>query len=88
MPTTGAHSRGSLFGNVLTGHTAVFTTHINHLYTIPSIAGGILQSREREHIFIVSFGVSILYAYYILFYTVNLFFIHLIFAPPPPIFPP
>jgi hypothetical protein len=82
MPTEGGHSRGRLFGNVLTGHTINFTTHISHLYKIPSIVGGILQSRESEYILILStcFLFLFLDTYYILFCAISLsFFIHSVF---------
>jgi hypothetical protein len=48
-------------------HHIVDFTHINHLYTIPIIVGGILQSREREHTLILSLFHLFLGAYYILF---------------------
>jgi hypothetical protein len=81
MHTKGAHSQGSLLGNVLTGHTRFHNTHINHLYKIPSIVGGILQSHESEHTFILStcFLFLFLDTYYILFCAMSLSFLFIQF---------
>jgi hypothetical protein len=82
MPTKGDHSRGSLFGNVLTGHTVDFATYISHLYKIPNIVGGILLESESEHIYSFHpFSLSIFRYFFssILRYS-SLFFIHLVFS--------
>jgi hypothetical protein len=74
-----------LSGNMQTGHTAHART-INRLYLIRNIVGGILQSRENEHAFILSVFIFVfLDAYYIVFYATSLPFLFIqFFAPPPP----
>jgi hypothetical protein len=74
----------------LSGHIVDFTTHIKHLYTIPSIVGDMLESRERENTFILSYFLFLLLgAYYgsILCYFSLFLFIQFL-PPPPPILPP
>jgi hypothetical protein len=51
--------------------------HINHLYKIPSIVGGILQSREIEHTFVLSIFRYLLYS--VLRYF-SFFFIHPVYS--------
>jgi hypothetical protein len=69
-------------------HFRLYYTHINHLYTIPSIVGGILQSREHEHInYFLLFPLYILDFYNILFYAIYLSILFIqFFTPPTPIF--
>jgi hypothetical protein len=69
MMTKGAHSRGNLSGNVLTGHIVDFTTYnINHLYKTPSTFGSILQTREIEHTLISLLFPSFYFWTLIIFY--------------------
>jgi hypothetical protein len=50
-----------------------FTTHINHLYMIPSTVDSILKSHECEHTCILSFYfILFLNVYYTLFYNIPL----------------
>jgi hypothetical protein len=73
--------------NMSTGRNVDFTTRTSTIcIRQPSTAGGILQSREREHKFIPSFClVYFLDAYYIIFYAIALSFL---FSSPPQFFRP
>jgi hypothetical protein len=74
MKTKGAQSRGNLSGKLTAGHIVHFTTDTSVISMLPSIVGGISESREREHIFILPFCFIFLFldSYYILFYAISL----------------
>jgi hypothetical protein len=82
LTTKRAHLRGSLCssGDVLTGQ--IHYTHINNLCTTLIIAGAYYKfAKANTHLFLRSiFLFLFLDAYYILFHTTSLFYVHSVFC--------
>jgi hypothetical protein len=70
------HEAIRVSGNVLTGHIICFTTHINHLCTIPSIVGGLLQDCKRKYKFILPVRFSLSASRRLLFSILRFFFFY------------
>jgi hypothetical protein len=85
MPSKGAHSQGTLFESVLTGHTVDFATHTSPICIKYQVLLAAYYKPVKANTFMLStcFLFLFLDMYYIIFYAISLsFFIHSVFFRP------